>query len=267
MPELSSPTPETTGSGNAVELTPTATTPVATAAATAPVVDAYADFKDFLPAGTDPKAFIRETLQARHHIDKAGGFNAVIRNEALNIAPGLAEELLRSPEGRAIAEKIVGARSREMSGEEITPEEKRLLDLAERTEKAEARAAKAEELAQGNSVELLQARVARGMEGEFEAAMKEQPEAEDLEPVIRRVIGSEAKANPELIEPGYVKRRTLELIAEMSEPARKYASRTATKGRATGLSGGGTAKQVDPTTLSRDEAKDLMAEIMMNGSN
>lgn len=252
LPTLPEPKPEP-----AAEATPTAPKPGA---------DPYADFKDFLPSGVDAKEYIRGTLQVRKQIDDNGGLDRVLneraRAQAYELAPQLAEELLRSPEGRKIAEKIVGARQREDAGEELAPEEKRLLDLADRTEKAEQRAAKAEELAQGSSVAILQGQIASGMEREFSAAMAEQPEAEDYADIIREAVGNEGRANPELIEPGWTKRRSLELYAKLSGASQKASARTATRGRATGSPGGGAAAKKDPTTLTREEARDMMAAIL-----
>lgn len=243
--------------------TPTAEPAAPAPAAPAPAANPYADLLEFMPAGADPAAYVRETLQVRHNIDRQpGGLEGIINARALDLAPQLAEELLRSPEGREIAEKIVGARAREQEGEPLSPEEQRLLQVADRAEAAEKRAERAEQLAQQGNSAIIQQRIVGEMEQELAAAMAQQPEAEDWADEIREWIGTEAYANPQLLEPGYVKRRALELYNRFSSKAPASAARTATRGRASGQAGGGTAVKKNPADLSREEADDLMAAIM-----
>ena len=239
-----------------------AATSAATPAAAAPATDPYADFADLLPKGVTARDYIRETLQVRRNIDATpGGLDALIQAEALEVAPGLAEELLRSPKGREIAARIAGAAQAREDGEPLEPEDKRLLDMAEKLEALTARTAKAEALAQSGAILQHRAAIHSTMESEFAQAMKEQPEMEEFADEIRERIGLEGKANPSVIEAGWTKRRALELHNRFSALTQKAAARVTTRGRAAGSSGGGAAASKDPTLMTREEAAEAMEAI------
>ena len=244
-----------------------AATPAATPAPAPVATDPYADFADLLPAGVTAKDFIRETLTVRRNIDATpGGLDAVIQARALEVAPGLAEELLRSPKGREIAARIAGAAAAREEGDE-TPEDKRILDLTEKLEAVSQRAEKAEQLAQSGAVMQHRAAIHSTMESEFAAALKAQPEMEEFADDIRERIALEGKANPSIIEPGWTHKRALELHNQWSARTQKAASRVTTRGRVVGTSGGGAAAPKDPTQLTREEAADLMAQLLQSGSS
>jgi hypothetical protein len=241
--------------------TPAPAAPASPAPAAPAAADQYASLRQYIPAGHDPAKYVAETLEYRHRLEtEDGGLEKRIRDVAMGQVPQFAEEFLRSPEGTALARRI-GARAADDAGEELSPDERRLLQVADRAEAADERSRKAEETAVSTRQMLEGVQVGERMEGEFQAALSEQPEAEDWADIIREQIAHEAYGNPGKYGPGMVKRRALEIYAKLSEVAPRAVQRTATRGRTAGSAGGGRAA-FDVRALSREDANAVMARIM-----
>lgn len=241
---------------------PAATPEAAPAAPSQPAPSTPDPWDSYLPdVRKHTPDYVKEAIATRQQLENVD-FESVLNERASEMARERIKSYLDSPDGQEYARRMLFRRNEE---ESMDPMEKRFRALEQKLEEYGGHGQQATEMARQAKMNADTLQIGNAMNFQLEQFLKEQPEARNFEPYLRRSIAEAASmTRPQQITPQWVGKLVRDRWAEMANHAGLYSKLHQTAGRAaTGGNGGPVPMNKKPTDMTQEEATQAMVSLIM----